>query len=171
MRASSSRNIVRLVIGVVCLVAVVCATLPAAASETDSRWYGWQPMISDGASAALITGGVEGFVDYNPLFAIGLGTYLLGAPTIHFAHGQFLQGSASFGLRLGLPLVGLGVAWAVSEDPIWPVLDIVPVVGLVSGAVAAALIDWFVLSFDSNNNPSGEQNELTTPRLQFQWHF
>jgi hypothetical protein len=90
-------------------------TPPAAAAAP--RWYGWQPLIVDASSIAMMVGG--GFVGGSgtmPLEFLGGTGYLLGAPIIHDAHGQFGRAGTSLALRVLLPaastIVGVLVAWA-----------------------------------------------------------
>lgn len=61
-----------------------------------TRWYGWETMLTDAASAAI--------GPFAPAaFAVG---YLTGAPTVHLLNGQLGKAGASLGLRVGLPLAG-----------------------------------------------------------------
>jgi hypothetical protein len=78
-----------------------------------SRWYGWQTLTVDGAALVLgLAGAGLGSADGAGL---ALGGYLLGAPTVHLVHDRAGVGLASLGLRIGAPLVGVGVA-AASAD-------------------------------------------------------
>jgi len=78
--------------------------------ETPARvkdhWYGWQTLGTDGvaamlASGALATGGDETF------WGLSIGTFALGAPIVHVAHGRPLVALGDFVLRLGVPFVGM----------------------------------------------------------------
>jgi hypothetical protein len=83
------------------------------------RWYGWQTLAADGAGIGLlIYSGSAAFEGTLPIVAgtLGVGTLLLGAPAIHAAHGRWGTGALSLGLRIALPLVGVGIAGASSNS-------------------------------------------------------
>ncbi len=72
-------------------------------------WYGWQILIADGAAVGLLlasdidASGDDRQVDAAAIGAIGI--YGVASPTIHFAHGEVLNGLASLlvrGAGLGL---------------------------------------------------------------------
>jgi hypothetical protein len=95
---------------------VMPAPAPAATVEVKYRedWYGWQTLIADGVSQALLIGG--SIAGSSPVADIGAAGYLFGAPIVHAVHGRVGWGAVSFGIRLGAPLVlslvGLGVGCA-----------------------------------------------------------
>ena len=62
--------------------------------ETERHWYGWQILITDGASVVTM-----------PIL-IGFGGYALGGPIVHMAHGEYLRALGSLGIRLGAPFIG-----------------------------------------------------------------
>ncbi|HEY3236210.1 MAG TPA: hypothetical protein VGJ84_15945 [Polyangiaceae bacterium] len=65
----------------------------------ERRWSGWQTLLVDGfAVGSSVIAGQTGSAQ---LGYISLGTYLLGAPTIHWAHGKTGAGFGSLGLRAG----------------------------------------------------------------------
>lgn len=80
----------------------------------ERRWYGWQTLLSDAASIGLFVSGVndDGRGDIRP--AIGLFGYALAPPIIHAAHGHALKAFGSLGLRLGAPVVGAVVGFAMA---------------------------------------------------------
>lgn len=88
--------------------------------ESPSRWYGWQTLATDGAALGLISASLA-TVDgggRSPSSALAwgaLGAYALGAPVMHFVHENPGRGFASFGIRIGGPVV-LGVAGAMAEN-------------------------------------------------------
>ncbi len=65
--------------------------------EPQRRWYGWQTLLSDGASIAIavIAGSVE-TAELLPVAGVGI---LLGAPIVHWAHSHVGKGFTSLGLR------------------------------------------------------------------------
>lgn len=71
--------------------------------------YAYQTLLSDGAAAALLAAGLlRDDADFGVnLYSTGLAIYALGAPTVHFAHGQLGNGFRSLGVRVGLPLLGM----------------------------------------------------------------
>lgn len=93
-------------------VAACCIALtPSVASAKDAQpvakhvakptWYGTQTLIADAVSAPLVFVGV------------GVVTYALGPPIIHWAHGNAGTGFGSLALRVVMPLAGAGVGCAV----------------------------------------------------------
>lgn len=83
---------------------------PAERGATTTCWYGWQTLLVDGGviGASLAT--------QNSL--VFLGGYTLGAPIVHWAHGNVLRGVGSLSVRLAAPLIaGLGYAEANQPRP------------------------------------------------------
>jgi hypothetical protein len=78
------------------------------------RWYGWQTMAVDGLALGLTVTGLTS--ELPALTSVGLGTYALGPPVVHAAHGKVGTGLASFGIRVLAPVgggaLGFGVAGA-----------------------------------------------------------
>jgi hypothetical protein len=60
---------------------------PSTTAEA-SHWYGWQTLITDGASILTI-----------PLI-IGLPSWFLATPIVHFSHGRVGAGFGSLGIRI-----------------------------------------------------------------------
>src|SRR6185503_15961715 len=70
-----------------------------------ATWYGWQTVIADGAAALLVgigvifrlttTTGAPG----NGFIGVGIGLYLVGAPTVHGAWGNGWGLLGSLGVR------------------------------------------------------------------------
>jgi len=87
----------------------------ASAPVYERQWYGWQTLISDGVTLVLWVAG--GAANSGALTGIGTVTYLLGPPVLHAVHGRIAIGAASFGIRVGAPLIlgltGFGVGCAV----------------------------------------------------------
>jgi len=115
---------------------------------TQLRWYGWQTLMADGASASLIAAGLS---SETSVAFFGLGTYVFSAPIIHGAHDKGWQGVASLGLRVTLPLVG-GVAGGAAADcgaggGMFCGLGETVIGGMV-GMIGAAIIDSAALAYD-----------------------
>ena len=135
------------------------------------RWYGWQTLATDGAALTSIVLGVTQR-DGDPLLALGLGGYLLGAPTVHLVHDRVGTGLASLGLRVGAPLTGMMLGAAATdcsnasddhdfagcgeEEGAW---------GFVLGVGAAIAIDAAVLAREPARRPARERTSATRPRL------
>ncbi len=91
------------------------APAPAPAPTTTTReaphyekvWYGYQTLVIDGIALATLLGGVAS--KSGPVTGVGLGTYVLGTPIVHMAHGNIGPGFGSLGLRLIVPLIGSGI--------------------------------------------------------------
>jgi hypothetical protein len=123
----------------------------------ETRWYGWQPLIADGASTALIVVGTvfvvraaasdtsaSSVVLLAPL-SLGVLGYLFAAPTIHWAHGRVGTGFASLALRALSPLAGVGLG-ALVQGVAGHDNTSGGIVGGVVGATAAVVVDDAVLA-------------------------
>lgn len=77
------------------------ARLPA--PPTERVWYGHQTLIADGL--VLTTAVVAASTKAPALGLLSFGTYVLGAPLVHIAHGHSERGMADVALRLGGPFV------------------------------------------------------------------
>jgi len=149
------------------------ATVERSASDPDAaheerpvrgrkRWYGWQTLIVD-ASAVVVMAGYavasDKWRDNAFTMALGatvLGTYVLGGPIVHAAHGYWSTGFESLALRVGLPLggalagFGLGViaCGGTGGDGDVPCAAIPAAVVGGAGMIAAPLIDAFALAYE-----------------------
>lgn len=75
-------------------------------------WYGWQLLLSDLASVYVISASKN-----TPVATyVGAGGLLLGAPALHFAHGNRVTSLVSLGARFSLPLIA-GALIASESDP------------------------------------------------------
>jgi hypothetical protein len=131
--------------------AAPAAVLPAPAparphkeGETESRWYGWQPLVLDatGVTVLALSQGKTAPV------VLGIGILWLGPPIVHAAHGRFGTAGLDFAMRfLGPPLVALiGFGACGNSDPLT-----CAGVGVVAGGVAAAavvVLDAALLSWE-----------------------
>ncbi len=68
-----------------------------------SRWYGWQTLATDGAATMMLFAAADSR-DGAGLAYGSLAMYNLGAPIVHFAHGNFGRGLGSLAVR-SLPSV------------------------------------------------------------------
>lgn len=73
------------------------------APQTETRWYGWQPL---GVDAATIT--TVSLVNNGTAWYLGVGTYLLTGPVAHAIHGNWNAAIMSLPARAVVPFaVGL----------------------------------------------------------------
>ncbi|HMA96486.1 MAG TPA: hypothetical protein VKP30_27560 [Polyangiaceae bacterium] len=78
-----------------------------------TRSYALQTLLVDGVSFATVLlgsalsqpGDNQGLYPGTWLAAAGIGGYVLGAPIVHFSHGNIGRGLGSLGLRAALPIV------------------------------------------------------------------
>lgn len=125
------------------------------ASRQREVWYGWQTLLVDGAALGFTIGvaAVGSETTWaGPVALVGGTTlYALGGPTVHFAHGNIGKGFLSFGLRVGLPALGM-LSGILLEQPScsgsWGCGLIGGVVGLGIGGITAIVIDASVVAYD-----------------------
>jgi hypothetical protein len=148
---------------------------PAASPEPDAvpvpperTWYGWQILLVDGGSLALLLAGA-GSSSTQVVSDLGGIGYVAGGPTVHWVHGNVGKGFASLALRLGLPLGGLVLGLLMANGSCGggnscdsAVLDILLGFGL--GFIAAPVIDVAALAYDDapRKTPAAK---LSTPAL------
>jgi hypothetical protein len=82
---------------------------------TESHWYGWQTLLTDGGAIALpvIASTFRNEPATTVALCAGAGVFVLGAPIVHLAHGRPGAFALSLGLRLALP----GLALVVFSRP------------------------------------------------------
>lgn len=87
------------------------ASFPEPAFATESRWYGWQTLLTDGGAVALPV--IVSTFRNEPATTVALcaaaGGFVLGAPIIHLVHRRPGASALSLGLRLALPALALAV--------------------------------------------------------------
>jgi len=112
---------------------------PKPAKAEVEVWYGWQTLFWDAAS-------LPATVVYPPL---GIGTYALGGPVVHWAHGHTVKGLGSLGLRVGPPLL-IGYLCTIGCDTSPDSMDcnLKFAFGGLVGVVTAITIDAAVLSYE-----------------------
>jgi hypothetical protein len=117
-----------------------------------SRWYGSQTLATDGISLVLSFAAIAAN-DSQASSALGiasLGTFVLGGPLVHFAHGQVGKGFGSLALRTALPLAaGFAGGQLASADCGAEFCGIGGVLlGGLTGVVAAVAIDSAGLAYE-----------------------
>jgi hypothetical protein len=68
--------------------------------EPTSQWYGDEILYTDGAILLLTV----------PTIGVALLAYPLGGPIVHAIHGNWGRAAGSLALRIGLPILGGGIA-------------------------------------------------------------
>jgi hypothetical protein len=132
--------------------AVSLAASPSFAEDeptpTKTKWYGWQTLIADGGTVAAT------YVTGNPF--VFLGGYTLGAPIVHWAHGNVLNGFASLGVRIVAPIIAGFVAGSLDRGgvPDGRVNERAIGVGLLGGGLFASMFDAVVLARSTTTRPS-----------------
>lgn len=129
---------------------------PSATSER--RWYGYQTLAIDGAAVGfgVLSGISDGRMSRTVFDIAGVGTYLLGGPFVHLAHGHIGKGLGSFGIRVGAPLACLliatmlGAAAAPNNDGGAKLGGAVTGVeyGMLFGVVTASILDFAILAHE-----------------------
>jgi hypothetical protein len=97
-------------------------------------------LILDGIALGLVVVGASG--ESGEVAVLGVGTYLLGPPIAHAAHGNGGRAWGSFGLRLGMP-VGGALVGAGNKDSVEGLLA-----GFTLGYLGAVVIDAAALAWE-----------------------
>ena len=71
--------------------------------------YGHETALVDVVGIGVTVGAIKGGA---PLAIVGLATYVLGGPIVHLAHGHAGKFGLDLGIRLGAPIVGMGLGMA-----------------------------------------------------------
>jgi hypothetical protein len=122
-----------------------------------TRWYGWQTLLADAASVALIVGGAS--AESGELALVGVGGLWLAAPTVHFSHRNVGRGLLSLGARFAFPITGAAIG-AAAEDcgASDGELDLCPLGGILAGGllglVTAVIVDASVLAHEPDPEPA-----------------
>lgn len=126
----------------------------------ETRWYGWQTLLSDvGALALTIMAATSAGHDDDAAALraalIGGSAFLLGGPAIHVAHGHGQTAGISFALRLGVPLIAGGIAAGIASGSCGQYVydhegcEVGPAAfGFALGALMAIILDASVLGRD-----------------------
>jgi hypothetical protein len=108
---------------VLCARAAVAQTEPPVPASAE-HWYGWQTLVADACAVGIFAAAwVVGSGGYDQatktrtetLAYISLGTFVLGGPIVHAAHGHWGKAGISFALRVGLPILGAAAAFAATD--------------------------------------------------------
>lgn len=92
-----------------------CPDPPPPRPARRSVWYGWQILIIDGASIGVVLTSLTGST--APAF-VAAGLNFVGAPIVHWAHGEVGSGFASLAVRALIPGLGAAIgAIANTTDP------------------------------------------------------
>lgn len=142
----------------------------------DTVWYGHQTLAVDGVAIGMMALGLSSS-SRSGLGWIGLGTYALGAPTVHMVHGNWGRGIADVGIRVGAPValgaVGLmgGVIVGVStmserSNGLEPVIlgTLGAASGVLGGMIVASVIDAAALARDKPAKEPEERSSATGVR-------
>lgn len=126
--------------------------------DPERNWYGWQLLINDfvalGTLGVAATAGLKGSDAIAVIVPVAL-VYDLGGPTIHWLHGRRGIAAASFGVRNGVPLVGVLVGVVVgslcNHEQVGPsgCRSQAAGYGALAGFAAASAIDATFLAFDA----------------------
>jgi hypothetical protein len=77
-------------------------------------WYGWQTLVVDAVSIPVSYEGNRS--SHHAPAALGFVGYLVVSPVIHLAHGEWLNGLGSFGVRIALPVASGAIALELASD-------------------------------------------------------
>jgi hypothetical protein len=147
------------------------AALPSAATGGDQQlgevfakerpvrrvFYGWQILATGEVAALVITGSVV--LPSKPLdslpstagFVLGMPTYLLAGPIIHWSHDNFTKGLVSLGSNAAFALAGGFIGEAVRCSPSDAAKDCGErgfFTGLSVGALISPLVDAVALGWE-----------------------
>ncbi len=111
----------------------------------------------DGAALGLLLGAISLEDDGGiPVATLGLATYALGPPIVHFARGSVARGFGSLGLRVATPIL-FGVIGASLEDCSGAEFFCGAsgaAVGVLLGVGGAITLDAALLSYDDPPDPA-----------------
>ena len=139
-------------------------------SPPESRWYGWQTLVADGAALTLLSVGIS--LESSGLAAAGLLGYALGSPAVHVGHARPLTALGSAGLRIALPATGmllapeLGNCQHDEEPSLASCTTESRVVGTLLGAAVAIALDASWLARESVPEQPAPRKLSLTPTLE-----
>jgi hypothetical protein len=105
--------------------------------RTETKWYGWQTLLVDGAAltTSMLLLSVNNDDAHAASAVVGLGGYALGGPIVHWSNGQVGKGFASLGLRVGAPVLG-ALTGAIVLLPVSDSDNLASAVGAIFGTIA-----------------------------------
>jgi len=129
-----------------------------AAPAGPSEWHGGKTLLVDGVSLALVLA----------MPAVGATGFVFGGPGLHLSHGRAGIALLDLGLRVGLTVGGLWLGSQTchaGEEFTGPCSGVLYVAA--AGALAAALIDAFVLAYAPAPAPAppSEAKPSVTPSM------
>lgn len=133
-----------------------------AVTELPRHWYGWQTLLVDAGSLALM-----------PLAGVGIVTYAVGPSIVHAAHGRAGPALGSILLRTSMPLLlavfGVALADATPSNRPSNGIAVGPIfgglTGLVMGVLAAMAIDDAVLAWEPGKVSSPATGSAAPPSV------
>ncbi len=139
----------------------------------DYRWYGWQTLLADSTAIGFLGIAVA---SQNPSWLAPSGVvYVAGGPSIHLAHGRVGALAGSLALRVGLPLVGVGLGAATANCSAQQQSDdedsgtacglTGAVYGFIVGAGVAMVLDMAVLSWEPSTEPTTKEAPVPPPAV------
>ncbi len=136
------------------------------APRATSRWYGWQTLATDGAAIALagLSMASDGSTSSAIFGASALGTYVLGGPTVHAAHGRWGAAAGSLALRVVTPVAGAlvgGLVGSTSNTNGWDGLAngaLGMALGFFLGTGVASALDSAALSHEKTDEPPKDED-------------
>jgi hypothetical protein len=139
---------------------------PHPAASASPAWYGGTTLMLDFTSFVLVTGGeaLDKQTEFNgdTVTGVGVFTYLLGGPFVHFSHSHVGKGFGSLGARLGLPVFGVMVGAFSNACNNGQCSSIGAGIGYRIGIVTAVAIDAAVLSFEEETPRAVAYNRKAT---------
>ncbi len=146
--------------------------------KPERRWYGWQTLATDGAAIALLAGTAFGAaaadVTEGPLittgYSLGLATYALGGPIVHFAHGNTWRGLASFGIRVPATLLVIAASYEIECGSSGGVCGEGTVLVGTGAMIAAMAVDAAVFAYDDPVDGAGNQTLRLFPVVAIDRH-
>lgn len=111
--------------------------------KSETEHYGLQSAAFDVASLGIAAAALS--TNSEGLGYVSLGTYLVGSPIVHLAHGEPLRALGSLGLRAAVPTISGFVAVGISGEKglggLFPAA-----IGVGIGAAVAMVIDDVLLA-------------------------